>query len=261
MPALLKRNCRFCGDLFETKDARKVFCSKQHADRSRNGTYKTPAPVTWENIEDLRHFGKLSQEGKRRVLLGESRFSVVVYDIEATHLKANVGRVLCCSFKPLGKKVYTFSALDPGMRAKDTYDDSRLVTAIRDELEKFDIIVGHNSKEFDTKYINARCLRAGERIKKAQYQADSMWAWRSKAAAWSGLNSVQQFVLPDGVKKTSIAWDQWMRALGWDKQLRENAMAEIIDHCEKDVIVLENVYRVMVEADVFRSLRKDGGVL
>jgi hypothetical protein len=52
-----------------------------------------------------------------------------------------------------------------------------------------------------------------------------------------------------------------MRAIGWDKELREQAMAEIEDHCERDVVVLEDVYRAMVQAGVVRSIRKDGGIL
>src|ERR1051326_7099605 len=256
----MTKTCEFCKAQFESNDPRKRFCSKQHADRSRNSHYIQPAPVTWRTIGDLRHFSKLDPEGKKQVLLGNSNFSVVGFDIEATHLTANVGRILCCSFKPLGKPAYTFSATD--YRKKDVYDDSALASAIRDELEKYDIIVGWNSRGFDIKYISARCLRAGLRIKKQQYHIDGMWAFATKAAAWRGLKSVQNFVLPkEGTKKTSIAWEQCMRALGWYKARREAAMAEIIDHCEKDVIVLEEVYRVLVQNDVIRALRVDGGIL
>jgi uncharacterized protein YprB with RNaseH-like and TPR domain len=122
--------------------------------------------------------------------------------------------------------------------------------------------VGWNSKFFDAKFINSRCIRVGERTKEAQYHVDGMWSWRSKFSAWSGLNAVQQFSLPGAeTTKTSVAWEEWMRALGWDKKLRESAMAEIIDHCERDVVVLEDVYRLLVGANVVRSIRRDGGVL
>jgi len=215
-----------------------------------------------DSIAELKDFRKLSDQGKQRVLLGNDKFRIVGYDIEATHLKPNVGRVLCCSFKPLHGAVYTFNGLDKRFRRPDVYDDGALAEAIRDELETYDIIVGWNSKNFDTKFINARAMRAGGRTKVAQYQIDGMWSWRSKFNAWSGLDAVQKFALPGAdTQKTSVAWDQWMRALGWDKTLREAAMAEIVDHCERDVVVLEDVYVTMVKAGVFRSLRKDGGIL
>lgn len=260
MPIIRLVNCEYCGKQFETTNTRKRFCNKQHADRSRNGVYSQPEVVTWDRIEDLRHFGKLNQEAKHFALLGEMGFSVVCYDIEATHLKANVGRILCASFKPLGGEVYTFDAHQKKFWDKDVYDDSKLAFAIRDEIEKYDICVGWNSTSFDTRFINARCIRVGGRVKDAQYQVDGMWSWRSKTAAWSGLQRVQQF-LGTETEKTAIAWAQWMRALGWNKQLREEAMAEIIEHCEKDVLSLEEVYRMMVNANVVRSIRKDGGVI
>ncbi len=52
-----------------------------------------------------------------------------------------------------------------------------------------------------------------------------------------------------------------MRAIGWDSQLRQQAVDEIIDHCERDVLVLEEVYLQIAAAGAIRSLRKDGGVM
>jgi len=221
-----------------------------------------PSIPTRGSVVELKQFSKLDEEGKRRILLGEERFSIVGWDLECTSLKPNVGRILCCSFKPLGEEPYTFSALDSRFKQRDVYDDSKLAAAIRDELEKFDIIVGWNSKMFDAKFLNSRCIRVGQRTKPAQYHVDGMWSWRSKFSAWSGLNNVQKFSLPEAeATKTSVEWEEWMRALGWDKGLREAAMAEITDHCERDVVVLEDVYRLLVGANVIRSIRRDGGVL
>ncbi len=207
-------------------------------------------------------FRTLDMEGKQAILLGlDEEFRVCMFDLECTSLKPNVGRILCCSFKPIDGEVYNFSALMPRFKRADVYDDSRLAIAIRDELEKFDIIVGWNSKQFDTKFLNSRLLRVGEMTKAAQYHVDGMWTWRSKASAWSGLAAVQQFVNPGGEAKTVIEWEKWMRALGWDKGLREEAMKEIVSHCDRDVEVLETVYKLIVKANVVRSLRRDGGIL
>ena len=248
-------NCEYCGRPCSSHAPHAKFCSKQCADRSRNIHSDEP-------VSDLRIFSKLSQGEREAILLGEDeRFKVVCFDFEATHLKANVGRILCCSFKPLGADTYTFSALEPRFRKADVYDDGALALAIIEELEHFDILIGWNSKQFDVKFINARSMQAGHRTKDKQYHVDGMWSWRSKAAAWSGLAAVQQFIDSGGAEKTSVKWDQWMRAIGWDQSLRESAMAEIIHHCELDVVVLEEVYKKLVEANVIRSIRADGGVL
>lgn len=247
-----RTDCTACWDVYRD----------QHPADNGEPVAKAQALGASGTIEDLKAFGKLDDAGKTRILLGEGPFRIVMYDIEATHLKPNVGRILCCSFKPLGGDVYTFDALEPRFRRPDVYDDTALALAIRDELESYDIVVGWNSKNFDTKFINSRLIRAGERIKRAQYQVDGMWSWRSKFNAWSGLDSVQKFARPQAeTEKTAVAWEQWMRALGWDKHLREQAMAEIVDHCERDVIVLEDVYRLIARANVIRSLRRDGGLM
>src|SRR5688572_6481548 len=159
-----------------------------------------------------------------------------------------VGRMLCCSFKPLvwhregeepeWARPYTFRGDDKKYRnGKDLADDSRLAIAVRDELEKYDIIVGHNSKLFDRKFLNARLMRYGERPLKSMWHLDTMWIIRTHAAMSSKLDNVQKHMgLPD--EKTPITWDDWQRGAGFDRA----AMDQIVQHCEQDVIVLAQAY-------------------
>jgi uncharacterized protein YprB with RNaseH-like and TPR domain len=156
-----------------------------------------------------------------------------------------IGRILCCSFKytcgPQGKhknEVYTFRGDDKKFRnPKDVVDDSKLVVAIRDELEKADVIVAHNGKLFDRKFLNARLLRCNERPLRPIFFVDPMWIVRSHMRISSKLQNIQQFLkLPD--EKTPISWEQWARGSSFDKP----AMDEIVYHCEKDVKVLEQAY-------------------
>lgn len=269
MPEIRVFNCKFCGTENETLDARKMYCNKQCADRARN--LPKPAPGVSGEVT-LAHFGKFPQDVRNDILLGKTNEKIALFDIEATHLEANVGRVLCCVvgsmewreatktaiIPPDGIKV--FHALERRYKRPDNFDDSVLAADIRDYLEGFDIIAGHNSKMFDTKFINARNLKAGQRTKKPQYQVDTFWSWKSKARAWSSLKAIQQF-LGTPTEKTSISWGAWMNALGWDANLRTKAMDEIVEHCVLDVQALHEVYVALVNADVIRSLRHDGGVL
>jgi uncharacterized protein YprB with RNaseH-like and TPR domain len=247
--------CGFCARPQSSRDARKKFCSKQCADRSRNIHEGGP-------VNDLRIFSRLSRDEQTTILLGkDERFKVAMFDIEATNLNANIGRILCCSFKPLGEDVYTFHGHEKRFMEVDNNDDGALAIAINNELETYDIIVGWNSKQFDIKFVNARAVAAGGQTKEKQYHVDGMWAYRSKMRAWSGLASVQQFLDGNGPQKTTIDWRRWVQALGWDKELREAAMKEITHHCELDVEVLERVYIKLVKANVIRSIRMDGGIL
>ena len=256
----LKRRCPICNAAIEPDaPATKIYCSKAHADKARGLPRVSPGSGGIVNLAD---FNKFPQEVKNRILLGHTGASIGFFDIEATHLEASIGRVLCCVIQglPPDSVPAVYHAHERRYKKPDNFDDSVLVADIRDALEKYDIIVGHNSKMFDTKFINARNLRAGERTKRPQYQVDTLWAWRSKAKAWSSLRSIQHF-LNTPTEKTGIAWGSWMNALGWDKRLRADAMSEIVDHCIRDVKALREVYIRLVKADVIRSIRMDGGAL
>lgn len=170
---------------------------------------------------------------------------IVGFDLECSSLSGMIGRVLCCGFKEilppelkLNTKPYVFRGDNPKYRnKKDLADDSKLVVAIRDELEKYDIIVGHNSKLFDRKFLNARLAHANERGLESQFHIDTMWIVRSHLRTSSKLDNVQKFLgLED--EKTAISWDDWQRAVGGDKK----AFDVIVDHNIQDVLVLEQAY-------------------
>ncbi len=170
---------------------------------------------------------------------------VVGFDLECSSLSGMIGRLLCCGFKeivnpdlPIKTKPYVFRGDDPKYKnTKDLADDSKLAVAVRDELEKFDIIVGHNSKLFDRKFLNARLAKAGERGLVSQWHIDTMWIVRSHLRASSKLDNVQKFLgLED--EKTPITWDDWQRAVGGDKR----AFDVIVKHNTQDVLVLEEAY-------------------
>lgn len=157
-----------------------------------------------------------------------------------------VGRILCCSFKPIipdaDAPAYTFRGDDRKYRVKgDVADDSQLVVAIRDELESYDMLVAHNGLLFDSKFLNARLFKAGHRPRDARYFFDTMWCVRTHMRISSKLDNIQKFLgLPEA--KTPISWDNWMRGAAFDGK----AMDEIVVHCEQDVKVLEQTYWKLV---------------
>jgi uncharacterized protein YprB with RNaseH-like and TPR domain len=183
----------------------------------------------------------LSREGREKLLRGKP-LSVVGWDLECTSLSGMIGRVLCCSFKPLDEKVYTLRGDDRKFKSADVVDDSRLVEAIRDELESYDIIVGHNSKLFDAKFLASRLFKHGLRPREKRLHVDTMWAIRSNLRASSKLDNIQQLAPGIEDKKTPITWDDWARASAFSKA----GMDKVVEHCEQDVVVLEGVYKTLV---------------
>lgn len=168
---------------------------------------------------------------------------IVAWDLECSSLSGMVGRVLCCGFKEIvhpevkRTKPYVFRGDEEPYFSKDISDDGKLVAAIRDELERYDVLVAHNGKLFDRKFLNARLLKAGERPLKPMWFIDTMWTVRTHLRASSKLDNVQEFLgLEDA--KTKISWPDWMRAIAGDHK----AMDVIVRHVVQDVKVLEEAY-------------------
>jgi uncharacterized protein YprB with RNaseH-like and TPR domain len=175
---------------------------------------------------------------------------IVAWDLETTDLKALMGRILCCSFhtiasdnpKEIGKTKTVRLDYKP-YRQEDPIDDSVLCEAIRDELEKYNCIVGWNSKLFDLPFLNARLAKAGLRQMQPQMHLDLMYyaGGVSLRIGSKKLVNVEKFFdVADG--KTEISWEMWNRAAIGDKK----AMAEVVHHCEQDVKVLSQVYWKMI---------------
>lgn len=168
---------------------------------------------------------------------------VVACDLECTSLSGMIGRVLVGCVKDIlppeygSGEIRTYRADSSKYRSKDTADDAELVKAIRDDLLQANLICWHNGKDFDRKFLNARLLKAGEDPLPPKHQIDTMWLIRSHLRASAKLDNIQQFLgLPD--EKTPISWDEWMRGAAMNKK----AIDSIVEHCEQDVIVLEQAY-------------------
>jgi uncharacterized protein YprB with RNaseH-like and TPR domain len=168
---------------------------------------------------------------------------IVAYDLETSDLKGLIGRVFCCSFKPIVDGVettpYTFRIDQAEFRGRSAIDDSRLCEAIRDELEEYNLIVGWNSKLFDAPFLNARLSKAGLAPLRPQFHLDLMYYMRgsSMRVGSSKLDSAQKF-FKLGTKKTDIDWEQWALTAAGDK----TSLNEVAKHCEADVTVLSEAY-------------------
>lgn len=154
-----------------------------------------------------------------------------------------MGRIICSGFKPIippehGKtQPYIFRLDDRKYFEVDAANDSKLAVAVRDELEKFDVVIAHNGILFDRKFLNARLLKVGERPLKPIFFVDTMWIVRTHMRTSSKLDNLQQYLgLPD--EKTKITWDDWQRGVARDRR----ALDTISKHCIQDVKVLEQAY-------------------
>ena len=170
-----------------------------------------------------------------------------VFDIEATDLGGNFGRLLCCSFLDLGEKakVETYRRDHKPWRGRKLTDDAKLAVAIRDRLEEADIIIGWNSILYDVPFINARLVAAGERPvrvgeKYGSHHLDLMYYAGGQSMRLPGrrLDTVAKFFHCDN-QKTPLTPEVWAEAATGDKE----AMAEVVAHCEADIKVTREVFK------------------
>ncbi len=169
---------------------------------------------------------------------------ILFYDTESTDLAASWGRILCASFATLEGDAYTYRADQKPHRGRTKIDDGKLCAAVRDELERADIIVGWNSILHDVPLLNARLAKAGLRPcrlgeKHGVRHLDLMWYASGQSMKIGGrkLDTVAKFFGCQN-QKTPLDGDAWQLAGVGDKA----AMDLVVEHCEADVLVLRDVF-------------------
>src|SRR6185369_13413377 len=66
--------------------------------------------------------------------------------------------ILCFAYQWLGEKTKVVAQPDFKKYKKGKLDDYEVVKALRDILDKADIVIGQNSDNFDLKWFNTRCI-------------------------------------------------------------------------------------------------------
>lgn len=170
---------------------------------------------------------------------------VTFWDIEATDLAGNFGRLLSCSFLDLGaKKAEVYRRDVAPHKGRKLTDDSKLAVAIRDRAEKADILVGWNSILYDQPMVNARLAAAGERPLRLTKEAgtihlDLMYYASGSSLRLGGrsLANVSKF-FKTASNKTPLTGEIWAEAAAGEK----DAMDLVVEHNVADVEVLRDLW-------------------
>lgn len=185
-----------------------------------------------------------------------------VFDIETSGLDAvGSGTLLCVVIKPLERREIIFRADElkcaPGR-------EKRLVQAVNDELNKYDLLIGHNIARFDLAWLRSRAVFFNLPEPRRPFVYDTLPAFRrmgyktvpnhfGKPSASLG-HVVDFFGIEQ--EKTSIFprahWD-----IVWkDGKQRKEAMDDLVSHCYKDVRMTERVYWELIKVDHAASIRR-----
>ena len=169
---------------------------------------------------------------------------ILLLDIEATNLAANFGYILCISYKYFGeKKVMTIKISDSPSFNKDPTNDKWIVKEISKVINDSDMVVTWYGSKFDIPFIQTRLL--GHRLPPLP-SIPHIDGWRIAKYKMklnsNRLASVSEFLGLEN--KTPLTGTIWVKASAGNKK----ALNYIVNHCEQDVIVLEQAY------DLIRSL-------
>jgi len=160
-------------------------------------------------------------------------------DIEATNLAADFGRVLCACVKPLDGKTLTISQTNSKSFKDRPWDDSEVVKRTMEELSKYDVWVTYYGKGFDIPFLKTRALSIGDRPYLYAFHIDLyFWVKYGLRMSRRSLLRMQEY-LNLTEKKTPLTPEIWQKATAGNRE----AYNSIIEHCQQDVIVLEDVYK------------------
>ncbi len=161
-----------------------------------------------------------------------SNFRIAFWDIESSNLKADFAVLLCAGIKEAGKEATMISKGRVGV------NDKQLVKAVKDELEKYDILISYYGLGFDLKFLNSRLLYWGYPTLAPKFHID---AYRIARQLFNLSNrrlaTISRFLKIEG--KGYVEGELWMKAaLEGDKK----ALRAIVQHCSQDCDVLEKVF-------------------
>jgi uncharacterized protein YprB with RNaseH-like and TPR domain len=163
---------------------------------------------------------------------------ILMFDIEASNLVADFGRMLCFGYKWLGKKPQVVAVTDfPKQFKNDPTDDRKVAEFAAKTIAEADMLVSWYGKRYDVPFIDTRLLYHRMHPLPHIPHLDGWEIAKRKLKLRSNrLASVSTFLGVD--EKTPIKGPTWVRAAAGHAP----SIRYIVEHCRQDTLVLEQVY-------------------
>lgn len=170
----------------------------------------------------------------------KNKARVIAWDLETTNLNADFGYILSacwCDLSAPGRKIKTIRIDDYKGYKKDRTNDKQLCAELANDLSEADVFVTWYGDRFDIPYLNTRLLWHGLDVLPPIPSVDGWRAARNHLKLSSNrLANISEFLDVD--RKTPVVGWQWVRAGAG----HEDALDYIVEHNQKDVLVLGQVY-------------------
>ena len=173
------------------------------------------------------------KEYAEEIKVDASPYRTVVWDIETTDFKSDIGQLMVSSFLDLSTGV-------PNSRTVLDFEGTLLTRERQlaewtvEEIRKADTLIGHNVKTFDRNFLSGVCARHHLPMVPKRSYIDTMLVARYGIKGLMGssmANLADVLGLP--IPKDSPSKNDWRLYIGGDP----DAVARITERCELDVKV------------------------
>lgn len=161
-------------------------------------------------------------------------------DYPGLTLKASINSVICFGYKWLNDpKTHVINAWDFKPWSKDVNSDKSLLMAAYDVIKEADVLVTHNGKRFDHKFIQTRLLKYDLPPLPKMMHIDTCAVAKSNLLMFNNrLNTLSKFMTSEE-KLENGGWDLWAKVLN----RHEPSMRLMSKYCAQDVVTLEAVFK------------------
>lgn len=161
----------------------------------------------------------------------------LVWDIETTDLRSDLGLLLCVGFLDLNTGSLVIKSV-----ADFGHNERELVEWVKEVVTGADILIGHNSLGFDKNFINGVLARHGlpplpPRLHYDTYQI-ARNGFKGLPSSYSLRNLADFFGLPD--QKDNMSKTIWRTA-----PVDPEALERLKYHCEVDIHVTAQLWQVL----------------
>lgn len=177
-------------------------------------------------------------DAQKVIPLLEGAGKVAFFDSETTGLRGDYNSFLVATVKPWHEDPVTFTV---GQRGHDR----KLVQQLRDELQKYEVIVGYYSKGFDVPMLNTRALYHRVAPLGEIYHVDMFYQLKPKLLLASKSQAHLLNFLKTPQQKMTVA------PAVWNMENDTADLKTLQERCESDCAGLENLW------DATKHLIKD----
>jgi uncharacterized protein YprB with RNaseH-like and TPR domain len=169
---------------------------------------------------------------------------ILAWDLECSNLAADFGIILCCGFKEVGTgKASVIGILDYVGSDRDLIKaEKKMLVDISARLLEADVWLTHYGTYYDIPFINTRLIYHDLPILPPNFTHIDTWKIsRNRLKLRNNRLVTISGFLGTKEEKNAIKPEQWLRALSGHKP----SMEYIIEHCRRDVVVLEETYLIL----------------